>query len=327
MINCAALFPRVYYERKMSLVRRDVVRKMRNVSDGSKWLATISGQGWHDWNDSLSLRANLDSIMPHADALFWYKPHGNPKDGVATIKGMHDWDGPRFMSYNECWWPDQRALNEAIATQTTHVVIHHANDIENWIGHEKHGITVRHIPHCAEPMWFNNHPPAIESRPLNVIVTGALAPTIYPLRCHVANLVSCGQIESSIVRNHPGYRLRSEWDCDQQAVAYANALQASKLSMCCSSIYRYALAKYIESWMAGCVVVGDLPDDPVYCDAFGDLQIVIDENNARERIREALNDPADLQRRADAGTMIARERFSTDAYVHQFQEFVAESLA
>ena len=329
-LNLLTLFPKRYYEKKMSLVRRDVVDCMVRMKDerpDPQINAHLSGQGWDDWSDADDLLSNVEHIMPEADAVFAYKPEGNAKDKVAPIKGLHERDAlKRVLSYNECWWGDQRALKEGIDFGATHVVIHHANDLERWDGHVEHGIKVRHIPHCADPRWFASGDMAevmpYDRRMADAIVTGALSSQFYPLRCHMASLIDRQQVPGVVI-SHPGYRLQSVADCRRQATRYAHLLGSAKLSLCCTSIYRYALAKLYESWMAGTPVCGDLPDDPEYVRLFGEVHIECDQRNARDVILAALADDDELERRAILGRQIAMGNCTPAHYCRRFAEFVS----
>ena len=261
------LLPKYYYECKMSMVRRRVVDAQLRRTDIN---AVLSGQGWGPgelaaaYSSGLSLRENIQRIMPQADAVFWYKPQGGQKDNVPPlIQPQERGDVKAIVSYNEAWWPEQRALQECWDTNTDLIVHHHANDAEQFQdrsgGHKV--MWTCHIPHCADESLFGPWRKRWADRAIDVVLTGVDSPEIYPLRHRLMRLARSWQGLNVASRPHPGYRLRSLADCREQERDYARTLGNSKVALVTPSKYNYLLAKYQEAMAAGCALAGGVPDD------------------------------------------------------------------
>ena len=97
------LYPKFFYERKMSVGRRlygEAVSRHRDV-DHFKWW----GEGWPGYDNSQSLDENLKRSGKTYDCLWLYKPER--QIGVADCKI------PKIVCFNECWPDDPgKALAE-----------------------------------------------------------------------------------------------------------------------------------------------------------------------------------------------------------------------
>ena len=243
------LFPKYYYERKMSSVRAQVASYL-----ATRHGAHLSGVGWRDYDERQSLQENIRRICPHADAILWYKPDGNTKERVPAIIAPRRREIPAVCIYNEAWWPDQRAWKECKQVGTDLVVYHHMNDSGQF------GDLPRvHVPHCA-PSRLADYARPFADREIDVLVTGAMSERIYPVRTRIARLIQTSQI-SGRVRRHPGYRLADLAACYSQYEDYGRELGNAKVVVCCGSRYLYGLAKYAEAAMAGAAIVGELTPD------------------------------------------------------------------
>jgi hypothetical protein len=246
------LYPQVYWERKMSSGRRDVIRHLIRPD---RYHCHLSGQGWDDWDDAASIQDNINSTYPLADAILWYKPLGSVRDKVPAIRDPYARNIPAVAIYNEAYWPDDRAVNECTNSATDLVIYHHQADAERFCG-----LPAVHIPHCADPEIFVSAGRWWFQRTTPLLVTGTLNPDVYPLRTRVADLIAAGRLPGKVLP-HPGYRLGSLQECDRQQMAYARELGNARHVFCCSSIYNYGLAKYVEAAQAGARVIGDVPPD------------------------------------------------------------------
>ena len=254
-MNILYYFPRALYERKMSLGRvlyGEAVARQPGI-DLKVW-----GSGWDGFDDSQTVTDNLQRQFGASwspDVLWSYKL-ADHKPGLGSLSVKHS-----IVCFNEAHDP-AKTFPEIEAARATTVVFHHENDRRKWETLlTQWGVTTARLLHAVDLTYFR---PTTDfeyrCRRLKTIVTGVLAPAIYPLRCRFASLINSKRL-SGRVRNHPGYRLDSLDACRKQYHEYAHALSHAKVSLCCTSIHRYALAKIVESMAAGCLVVTDFPDD------------------------------------------------------------------
>jgi len=86
------------------------------------------------------------------------------------------------------------------------------------------------------------------------------------------------------ILQHPGYRISN---VNNQVVKYAMELNRAKVVLSCSSIYKYALAKYIEIPACGGLMIADLPNERE--EFFKDLIIPVDISLSESEIVEIIN--------------------------------------
>lgn len=246
------LFPHVYWNRKMSIVRRSAIRA---IMADDRITSHLTGQGWPDWDSSQSVQANADRLLPGAEAILSYKPLGHKKWNIPPLIGPSGFSGVRVETFNECH--DPSIIQDTVAAGTNLAILHLANSVKDWEGT---GVRTVVSPHCADPGLFATHARPWEERDIPVLLTGTLSPEVYPLRCRLAELIRAGKIPGHI-HPHPGNYLPSLEACDRQEIEYAKLLGRSKISLSCCSIYGYRLAKIVESSMAGAMPICDLPKE------------------------------------------------------------------
>lgn len=334
-MNLLIIFPKVYFERKMSMVRRRVITEMIG-----KHGATITGPGWEDsldaiaWNNGRTVQENVFGIEKDLgkkfDAVFWYKPEGNLRDQVPKLIEPDNCPRLTIASYNEAWWRDNAAYHECKRTRTDIVVHHHIVDavqfdppkgspIDTW-----QPKTI-YIPHCADPNLFFD-PPPVSERPIDILISGCMNREIYPLRCRLSDLVA--QVTTSFsIRPHPGYRLGTLADCVRQEDDYAQHLMRSKMAIVCSSKHSYGLAKYFEVSMAGAIPIGDRNPD------IGDLayemfSIHPEDTDAKivRSLKHLLSMPGLADEMGAACRRIALSQFSIGAYCEKFMAEVSDHI-
>jgi hypothetical protein len=316
MFNLLILFPKYLYECKMSMVRRHVIQHLIKEHN-----AILTGQGWEDWQDNLSLQENIDQCcMNKPDFILAYKPLGCK--GVEPIQEVRNCSVPMCLTYNECW-NDVDTRAEIYDTQADLVVCHHINDLRRLgslrINSPHKDVRERwvfHIPHCAKPELFNRFNKPWNDREILVLLTGTLSPEFYPLRCRLNRLIQSNKIQAQVLK-HPGTRLKNLEACTRQEERYAEMLGNTKISLVCSSKYKYGLAKYIESWMAGCYVIGDLP--PEFETHFSDSIGVITPEMTDEQIITMIQVALDNERQSTQNAVLhtnqlASEYYSTEIY-------------
>lgn len=330
-LQVLVLFPRFYWERKMSPVRRDVIRALlqwsgRMLPGAPRYEARLSGVGWDDYREDKTVDWNAQNLMPDCDAIFTYKPLGTKE--VPALREFRNAKPLKVEAWNECWHPNQAMMKSAAAAGIQLAILHHANDAKHWVGCEQHGIKTVHIPHCAAVEVYASTKPW-EEREIPVLLTGVLSREYYPLRCQLADLIRCGKIPGEIYP-HPGYRLGSVEECDQQQKKYAQALSNAKLVLGCTSKFKYRLARIPEIAMAGAVNVCDLPDQdynelssiivPLAADA-DDSWLIGKINALVEWI-----DEGGLQATAQRGQSLMLSRYTQEHYITRLLWAIIERM-
>lgn len=313
MLKLLVLFPKALLARKVSPARRHSIQAIQQAAT-----VKVSGPGFVEYDDRKSVNDNLDRIMPDADAVLWYKPEGHAGRYAALI-GTKECRVPSIMRFNEAWWPDRRAAKEVEACGAKIVIIHHEIDRKQFKGVNA---TVEHIPHCASGAVFTcrvHH----DHRKIDCLLTGVLSKEIYPVRERFANLIRSNAISGEI-RPHPGYRLADSQACEQEVASYADHLSRAKIALVCSSVYKYPLAKYVEAAMAGCFVIGDMPEEapPLYEKIVMPINISWSDSEIAEFIKGWLQSDVARQRRSVESQRIAAEHFCQERYAEKFVEAV-----
>lgn len=323
-VKLLVLFPLRLWETKLSPARRHAIWAMMRRKD--LFRVVQSGPGWRGWVERETLATNAQRVMPDADAILTYKPLGTRE--ALPLKEVLGCDVPRVLAFNECWWPGSLASKEAIEAGASLIVCHHANDMphfdlaKSWIG-----CRVVHIPHGAERATFDLNEDG--PRLTDVLLAGNCAPNVYPLRSKWAEVLGLLGRRVCVKLPHPGYRKRSSRECEETVGRYARHLNESKIALVCGSKHRYPLAKYVEAAMAGCLVLGDMPEQAP--DGYDELVAQVPMDAPIEILAGVVNDwldrPNDLRAFAKRSREVAREQFSQDRYAERFHAAVSEHLS
>lgn len=315
-MNGVWLIEREIYETKMSQARFQTAAAIARRCGSF----LITGNGWPGYDSSLSVAANLEALDARPDFVIFYKPEKH--------RGSAEYDGAvKVVRYNEAWWPDRRASKEAEAAGVDLVVLHHENDRRMFPDDPAYDVV--HIPHCVDASVYS--PRGVDwsrNRTTDCLVAGVLSDEIYPLRGRWAALVRSKAIPGR-VRLHPGYRLQGRQSIESQVRDYAMDLWSSKVLLTCSSIYRYALAKYVEAMAAGCIVIGDMPDDSRFRGTLGKLMVEVDPSWPDERLVDAVRSVLardDLEEWSSACALYAGAGYSADRYALEFEQSVARRI-
>lgn len=299
-----------YYETKMSRCR---FHQMEAVDQQPDVDVTFWGNGWGGYDEKASVRDNLRQYCLSFDLVHVYKPEDHIDVAGCGV--------PVSIAFNECWPGTNRAMKEVLGCGAGLVICHHENDGSCF---DRRRCSVVHLPHCAEESVFHRY--AGDPRQTDVLLTGVLNPDVYPLRSRMAKLVESGKIPGR-VRPHPGYRLTSKLECESEAIAYANDLGSAKIALVCSSRYRYALAKYTEAAMAGCLVIGDRPDDSTFCHAMPSIEYLPEGCSDDEIIAVVNGYLRNDERRIERAKEIQREALLSlrmDDYARRFVSVAKE---
>lgn len=189
------------------------------------------------------------SIAAHnPDAIIWYKPMSIP--GVEKIES----NAPKVICYNEMH-DEEVTSSEIIKSKTDIVICHLGNYVEKY-RLKIPGASFHVIPHCADASIFYDRGLL---RTIDILLIGATSEKIYPLRKRFENILK--NIMSGYnckILKHPGYRVTN---VNSQVLKYAEEISSAKVVVSCSSVYKYALAKYIEVGRCATCLVADIPFD------------------------------------------------------------------
>ena len=318
-MNILFLVSRNYHEQKMSRCR---FHQMEAVGRSAGVHLTVWGAGFPEYRDRETLAANIQRTFgPTAfDLIHVYRP-----DDHLDVAGCPI---PKSIDYNEAW--DRKAVAREILQHDIRLVIfHHANDLQAFLGHgrltrDRH---LAHIPHGAERAIFAPAAQPWEERSIPALLTGALRPDVYPLRARCADLIRGGRLPGEI-RAHPGYRTTGDAATRDQFVDYAQHLGRSRLALVLGITYNYALAKYPEAAMAGCLLVGDVPDElvPTLGQHMVRLQPEMSDAQIVQTVTWWLEHDTVARERAAASQQLAFTRYTMEHYADRFVRVVQEFL-
>lgn len=231
------LTPKQLYDTKMSIGRRLYVEAIGKLAD-----LHISGPGWPDWPDDNKMSTWHQNSGIDPDCIVAYK--------TEQVEGLEAW--PVACIFNEAN-DRKKTMDDLNATKATDVFFHHAGDYAQWLGElSRMGKRCHLIHHCSPRNPFATRKNFLD-RPIKIGLCGVLSPEIYPVRDAFAKSGIC------TVRKHPGYRIL---DVQAQYEDYQRWLADVQVLICCTSKYKYPLAKIHEGLAAGCIVVSDRPNCP-----------------------------------------------------------------
>jgi hypothetical protein len=259
------LVPKNLWERRVSASRRHDIMALQRREDVT---LHISGQGFGDWSADRTALENVHAIMPDADVIARYKLNGNKPMGIPPArdyKALSDeylvaekWQ--EMWPKNPAWGPTGLIADFVESERVGLAICSHANEL-HYLDGLKDKCRAVYIPHCAEPSVFAAAAKPWEERDIDILLTGAVGLPHYPLRTRLAKLMKDGKLPGKCYHlPHPGYWRNSIEECEAVVREYASWLGRSKIALCTCSKWRYRLAKIPEAAMAGCLVVGDLPE-------------------------------------------------------------------
>ena len=170
---------------------------------------------------------------------------------------------PLMMREHECW--GYRCLPAIIDCNVSIFLQTFAYEMDLYHRSFSYNRVIAHSPTSAEPLIF--YPPIVlqsdtsPQRDIDLLVVGALSSFVYPLRTRIGQMVQKGLIKNSFIHVHPGYSFENNTvkQTESQMDTYAALLRRAKIVVVDSARYGYALSKYIEVALSGCLILGDLP--------------------------------------------------------------------
>jgi hypothetical protein len=263
------LCSRQIYSRKMSRGRFHAVAALTNSCQ-----LRITGNGWEDYHEDETVAENVRRLYhgDFPDAVLAYKPLDHVR--------FSDLPCLKLITYNEMW-DVEGTTREIVESGARLVIAHHRNDIEKY-GHLR-DVRFVNISHCAETSIYRDYG---LSKDIDLLLAGAMDEYHYPFRARLKRLME-GHLSQRLrcrVLPHPGFDLQ---DLDGVILEdYARMINRSKITLTCSSRWKYRLAKYVEVPMCASLLAADLPDEDH--DFFRRFMLVIDPEATDEEIIDRL---------------------------------------
>ena len=305
------LVSRYYYEQKMSRCR---FHQMAAVGRCEGVHLTVWGAGFPHYREAEPLYENITrEFGANAfDLIHVYKPGEHRAVAACPL--------PKSIDYNEAW--NRKAIfQEVVQNDIRLIVFHHANDFEALQRRPRlsRGRWLVHIPHCAERSIFEPAVRPWSERTVPVLLTGSLGAKFYPLRTRCAELIRIGQLPGDI-RPHPGYRTADVEQTRDQFVDYAQHLGRTRIALVLGITFDYALAKYPEAAMAGCLLIGDVPRELHNTLGRYMVQIEPDMPDAQivKEVQWWVDHDDEAQELAASSQKLALSQFTMERYAAQF---------
>ncbi|KAJ3046173.1 hypothetical protein HK097_000992 [Rhizophlyctis rosea] len=180
--------------------------------------------------------------------------------------------------------------------------------------------------HVADPRLFGGADE--DRRSVDVLLVGNTF-RHYMLRHRYLQMKEKGTFPELTVRKHPGWKGQFNANFSNehklsllhgQFESYASSLKTAKICLFDSSIWKYALAKYIEAAHAGCLIIADVPYDRA--DFWRQFIVPVSYSHTNEQLLTIIrawlaNDTARLER-----TKIGQRLASDLTYDHLVGQFL-----
>lgn len=310
-MNILFLISRHYYECKMDRCR---FLQMEAVGRCNGMQVQMWGKGFPGYDAKATLWTNIQRAFGGTafDLVHVYKPKDHL--GVAACPV------PKSVAYNEAW--DNRAvIREVVRHDLRLLIFHHANDLQALSTSPRlhRGRTMVHLPHCAEQTIFTSAAQPWETRSIPLLLTGSINPVHYPFRARFAQLIRDGHMPGEIRPKPPG--ASSGLSATQaQLENYAQQLGRTRCAVVTSSAYHYALAKYAETAMAGCLLVGNVPAElhPTLGQHMVRLDPTMSDAQLVAQVRWWIEHDDQAQALAAANQQVALQHFTMEHYAARF---------
>jgi hypothetical protein len=201
-----------------------------------------------------------------------------------------------LLREHECW--AQRCTPVFMDNGARLAMLTYASEVLPFVELSKNAL-VMHSPHTSNHhILFGD---VNSRREIDVLLIGQVHPLVYPLRTRFKKLIESGKIPGAQIRRHPGYFAKgwneSFWEhyelnvsniaiAEQQVHAYAADIKNAKICFIDSSAYKYALQKYTEVPLSGCLAVGDVPNERM--DEIREWIVEVNLNDSDEKIIETI---------------------------------------
>jgi len=297
------------FETKMCRVRFHGMSAIGKITD-----LVYSGIGWDNYDINKTVQDNIDILygreMP--DIVVAFKP--------LELNNFRAIKPPKCLRYNEMWdgGGTRKEINNSGADL---LVCHHLNDMSKY--QDLKGVKLVNISHCAEASIYKDYGLAKTN---DILLTGAIS-RHYPFRARLRSIISnylSNRVKCKIL-NHPGGDLNKAKSSVLEA--YAKEINRSKITVTCSSRYKYRLGKYVEIPMCGSLLAGDLPDEDH--DFFKQFMLVLDpswsDQDIAHQLIKYINKDDYRNEKIQKGLELNKE-YTQEKYAERFVKAVEDFL-
>ena len=227
-----------------------------------------SGIGWDNYDESRTVSDNINVLYPNVekpDLIMLFQPQ--------LYKGIADVDTLKCWRLNEMY---STLSGESISKFKIDIfMFHHLNELMRFREFkELKGSFLENIPQLVDIDIFKNYK---EKKEYDLLLVGFVDRKHYPFRCRLKKLME-GNWKHKYnckVLKHPGYT--SENPAKIQ-VDFSREINKAKITLTCSSKYKYALSKYVEVPRSYSLLAADLPDEGH--DFYSSYMLVLDPNDS-----------------------------------------------
>jgi hypothetical protein len=132
------------------------------------------------------------------------------------------------------------------------------------------------------------------------------------------------------ILEHPGYRPKHKFDENRHRVleGFSREINRAKITVTCSSAYRYALTKYMEIPLSNSLIAADLPDERK--EFFGSYVLELDQRDSDKTIEDKLvyflNRDTERQALIDKGNELIKLQRNLNVYADRFVHILNKFL-
>ena len=304
----------IYWERKVPRTRFHAIHA---ISEQPGIQVRSTGIGFEDWDENLPIYENLaSSIWAHwwPDLIIVYQ--------AQQYFGWEDKRLPPIVTIFNDAWSTQDRLRDIQTPRCRLVIMHHKNEMQAW-QERCPDVKFVNLSYPINPKVFKDWG---LPKTIDILLTGAIDKTIYPLRWRFAQLIEKAAFMPyhAVHRKHSGYRLD---DPESEAINYAKCLNSARICLADTSRYKYAAEKYHEIPACRSVLAGNLPDERQ--GHFERFMIVIEPDWTDEMIITTIKSQLDegaFTERATVGYEYVQSRYTVNQYARRFVKAVQDVL-
>jgi len=266
-----------------NFIHRGLLPALRNhphSDDGDRLRTWIWGPGRNAWNENKTVLQNLRyrfGDIEHLDMVLYLPPpwpddyaehdtsYAIPPSQLREVS-QHVPIGFRQAELVPNYAITDKRLN---LINATFLFTTYSNQIQAFIKMQtswlQNSVILRrivHAPHAASEATFSCQGFVEDTaRDIDILLTGAMDPVVYPLRTRLLHLAAKNQLPGRVVVfPHPGYMIKTLDAANKQLLNYAAHLKRAKINLVTASVRDIDLAKYVESQLSGALIVGSVPE-------------------------------------------------------------------
>ena len=282
-----------------------------------------TGRDWRNYDSSLSVYKNIKRI---------YKNTREPDLVLVFLKdfeykGLRNLHIPKCIRCNEMY---SKVLGDKLLDNKIDLVIcHHRNDMMAYNQRKDvSSIVFENIPHSVDTDVFRDYG---EKKVYDILLAGSLVKRVYPFRHRLKNLINRNlkyKYKCKILE-HPGYR-PGKLDKSKHRVLeeFSREISKAKITLTCSSVYKYALTKYMEIPLSNSLIAADLPNERKNFFKSYVLELNPSSKDAviEKKLAYFLDNTNERQELIDKGKSIIRRERNLDGYANKFIYIVNKFL-